>query len=81
MKGNKNKIDSTLTKHKTYFTGCQPLCLKYKKRHMASRRKKSDKKEKLKQTTQSIATGSGSPAIPGKKFSAEWITIKREVGE
>lgn len=48
---------------------------------MAKRRKKSDKKEKLKQTTHSIAAGSSSQAIPANKPSAEWITEKRQIGE
>lgn len=46
-----------------------------------SEERRVGKKEKLKQTTLSIATGSGSQATPGKKSSAEWITEKRETEE
>lgn len=45
---------------------------------MAKRRQKSEKNEKLKETTSSIATDSGSQATPGNKSSTEGITEKKK---
>lgn len=45
---------------------------------MAKRRHKNEKNEKLKETTLSIATDSGSQATPGNKSSAEGITEKKK---